>query len=406
MESLLQIRHKMADSMSHMPRYLCTESVERKTVKLATSGRGTPANSCPDILSARENPKAKTKLTAADRLRVDVAVSGDNEVYSWVGAGQLGDRSLDQIVREGATATGTFRGLLESIFVADVARVEFKGQADWNGRQVLNYAFSVPLERSRYLVSNGTEKRLTAYSGAFTADAHTLDLLKLEIHADSLAPELQMCAVTSTLDYSQVRLNHVDFPLPSEVNMRIIHVKGIESDNRTVFTACHEFVGESTLIVGDEKTAGDAVSATQPAVVLPAGLIVSVALAQKIDPATGAAGDLVKGTLTKPISVPSLGLTIPTGTPLVGRITELLVQYDFETQVTLGLKWESIEFSGIKHDVEMALRSQVAGTAKVDDVQIRGLEHGEGLFVLFDVPGKYQIPAGFESEWITATPNN
>jgi hypothetical protein len=139
---------------------------------------------------------------------------------------------------------------------------------------------------------------------------------------------------------------------------------------------------------------------------LPAGLIVSVALAQKIDPATGAAGDLVKGTLTKPISVPSLGLTIPPGTPLVGRITELLVQYDFETQVTLGLKWESIEFSGIKHDVEMALRSQVAGTAKVDDVQIRGLEHGEGLFVLFDVPGKYQIPAGFESEWITASPNN
>jgi len=399
LQILLRIRHQMADSINRMPRYLCTESVERKTYRMSVSGRGKQLTSCADISMAREHAQAKTKLTSADRLHVDVTVSGDTEVYSWVGAGELGDRSLDEIVHDGTTATGTFRGLLQSIFVSDAASVQFKDRAELAGRPVLNYAFNVPLERSRYMISNGKERRVTAYSGAFSVDAQSLALLKLEIHADELASELAMCSVESQLDYAQVKLHNVDFPLPSEVNMRIVGAKGTESDNRTVFTACHEFVGESTLIVGEEKTDGPRVPA-QPDIELPAGLTLTVALTHKIDPATAAAGDLVVGRLRREVLVPGTGLTIPPGTKLVGRITELLEQYDFENVMTLGLKWESIEFSGIKRSLRLALHSDIPGTAKMDEVQTKSVG-GEGLFILIDVPGKYQIPAGFAAEWVT-----
>jgi hypothetical protein len=327
---------------------------------------------------------------------------------------KFGDRDLSDLVRQGATSTGEFSSYVRAIFEVNAASFAFKGESQLNGRKVLQYTFQVPLARSGYTVSNKTLNRLTGYSGSFSADAETFDLLKLEIQTDPLPQELGMCQVATVLDYKQVRMNSVDFLLPSEANMRILEPDGGVSRNRTQFSGCHEFLGESKLIFDDRTTAEGPVS-TAPAqtIHLPPSLKISVALAQNIDPAMAAAGDPVDGKLMRPIKDPSSNLTIPKGTQLNGRILELRSSYSGTMCVLeFGLKWENFTLNGANHPLDLLVKTAVSGSAKLPLVRslwpdiaatFRPESPGVGFFVFPDVPPKYKIPAGFEAEWMTVS---
>ena len=411
MELLRQIRHKVADSISHLPRYLCTETVDRKSLEPDLWGRGRKASSCAEILAAAEKPNAKMLLFSSDRLRLDVAIARDGEMYSWVGGGQFEDQSLGDLVKQGATSTGAFGSYLQAIFVAEAANFSFRGEGEWNGRHVLNYTFRVPLERSGYTVGNRAISRLIGYSGSFAADAATLDLLRLELHTDAMPAELEMCAAETILDYTQVRMNNVDFLLPADVNMRIVNTDARESRNRTVFTGCHQFLGESRLIFEEQNpTSTPEADSRSKTVNLSAGLKLSIALAESIDLATAAAGDPVTGRLTRAVKDSSSDLTIPKGTKLNGRIFELRSSYGVATSLEFGLRWEGIELSGANHRVELLVKSAVPGTArlplahsKLQEVtaEFRPDERGVGFFMLPEIGKNYRIPVGFEAEWVT-----
>ena len=408
MQLLVQIRHRVADRLSHIPRYLCTETVDRTTRAPDPFYRHDKVESCASLVAAQQNHKSKMKLLTEDRLRLDVAIIDNNESYSWVGEDRFQDQSLSELVRIGSTSTGAFGSFLQAIFMSEGASYEYKGESQRQGRRVLEYAFAVPLWRTSYVVANQAVSRRTPYSGTFAVDAETLDLLRLEIHADSLAPELQMCELTSTLDYTHVRMNNLDFLLPSEADSLVINTDGHESLNRTVFSGCHQFMGESKLIFDDSAANASAVS--QPltqSIKIPPGLTLSIALAQVIDPAKDAAGDIVKGVLKKPLSLP--GVTIPKGTELSGRICELLILFgDDITDLEFGIKWESIELGGAKQSLDLAVESAVPGTSKADSVSAsphaRGFPSAEthvGYFLFSGVRKNYRVPAGFESVWVT-----
>jgi hypothetical protein len=412
MQLLIQIRHRVADRMNHIPRYLCTETVDRTTRAPDPFYSRGKVESCASLEAAQRNRKLKMKMLTADRLRLDVAIIDNNESYSWVGEARFQDQSLSELVRIGSTSTGAFGSFLNAIFMSEGASYEYKGESQRQGRRALEYAFAVPLWRTSYIVANQTVSRRTPYSGTFAVDAQTLDLLRLEIHADSLAPELKMCELTTTLDYTQVHMNNLDFLLPSEADSLVINVDGHESLNRTVFSGCHQFMGESKLIFDD--SAARVSAASQPpaqSIKIPAGLTLSIALAQVIDPAKDAAGDVVKGVLKKPLSLPASGLTIPKGTELSGRICELLMLYGEDaTAVEFGIKWENMEFDGAQQPLELSVQSAVPGTAKADGVKaspyarVRTPQPEENRIGYFSFPSvrkSYRIPAGFESVWVT-----
>jgi hypothetical protein len=233
MKILIQLRHKVADSLSRVPRYLCTEVVDRQTLRISNNSR--VPSSCPDLVTAVQESKAKEKLLSSDRLRLDVALADNREIYSWVGEGRFGDQSLSQLVRIGSTSTGSFAGFLHAIFAADGATFSYIGETQSNGHRVLQYGFAVPLWRSGYTIANASLRRVTAYGGTFIADAATLDLLRLEIQAESIPAELNICAASSTMDYAKLRIKNVDFLLPAEADTHVINADGRESINRTVF---------------------------------------------------------------------------------------------------------------------------------------------------------------------------
>jgi hypothetical protein len=409
---LTQIRHRVIAGISRLPRYMCTETVDRSSFRPDEVGGKHERRSCPDVVDTGGKAPPKLQLFSTDRLRLDVAIAGDSEMYSWVKEDQFGDHDLGDLVRQGATSTGEFSSYVRAIFETTAATFSFKGEAQWDGRKVWQYSFRVPLSKSGYTVSNKTLDRLTGYSGSFSADAETLDLLKLEIQTDPLPRELGMCQVATVLDYTQVRMNSVDFLLPSEANMRIVEPDGGISRNRSQFNGCHEFLGESKLIFDDRASSETPISAAPAKIIhLPPGLKVAVALAQTVDPALAAAGDPVAGKLTRTIKDSSLSLVIPKGTELKGRILELRSSYSGSASVLeFGLKWESFALNGAHHPLDLLVKSAIPGSTKLPmiralwpdiDAAFRPESPGVGFFVFPNVPEKYKIPAGFEAEWVT-----
>jgi len=60
------------------------------------------------ILARRSQPNFSEllRLSTNDRLRLDVAVTRDREVYSWAGTGRFEDGEIDELIPQGAMGTG------------------------------------------------------------------------------------------------------------------------------------------------------------------------------------------------------------------------------------------------------------------------------------------------------------
>jgi hypothetical protein len=417
LELLGQIREKIGDTIKRLPNYMCTQTVDRKALRLAgiDTWKGSP--SCLTLIGAAGDEK-KMELFTADRLRLDVAIGDRSEMYSWVGEGQFGDQELSQLVKEGATATGAFGSFLDSIFVANNAEFAFKGESQVSGRPVLQYTFRVPLAKSGYVVGNRGSNWLTGYSGVFSVDSKTLDLLTLEIQTPLLPVKSDMCQATTTLNYFAMRMNDADFLLPSQVDTVIVNTNGTESHNHTVFKGCHQFLGESKLIFDDKGPTEATGDGKAKVVNFRNGLKLSTALVQNINLATAAAGDPIVGKLVRTVKDAETGLLIPKGAKLNGRIYQLRTSYGPVTSLEFGMKWESIEWDGVSHPLSLELKTVDSSSANlpVDFVggrrtmrerlpeilsNVRPDEPGVGFFTLPNIRKGYSIPSGFESNWVT-----
>ncbi len=411
-QALLEIRRKVANSLSRLPNYLCTETVERQTLVSSHVLHARNASVCEKILADYNKSPNGMRVASMDRLRLDVALSGRSEMYSWVGEGRFQDRELSEIVKLGTTSTGAFGSFLMAIFASDAPNFVFKGESHNGEIPLLEYGFDVPLTRSGYVVSNQQINRLTGYSGTFTVNAKTLDLLRLEIRTDPLPSELEICQSTTALDYTKVRISAVDVLLPSVVDVRMLSSDARESHNRTVFSGCHQFLGESKLLFDDPPAAAASASSATPGRTqqLSEGLKIRVALAQNVDPASASAGDPVVGRLTRPIKDQASGLTIPKGAKVNGRLFGLLSIYAGPMDLELGLKWESIEWEGTSHSLDLRVTGALSGTAKLQmkrgrwpeiEAITRPEQPDVGFFLFPEIEKNYQIPAGFEAEWVT-----
>jgi hypothetical protein len=236
------------------------ETIDRSEYRLNGIFR---ANSCHGLAAEKKRRHLKRRLTASDRLRFDVAIGVShevfgvsNEMYSWVGDHQFHDRGLLDLVRQGAISTGTFSSFLVSLFEQDRASFSYNGDRTIDGRLLSEYGFRVPLEKSNYVFRFGNERTevLTVYDGTFLADPKTLDLVHLTVR-QSLPAETGACEATHTMDYGRVTIGSANFLMAKEADLDILSPDR-EMENRIAYSACHEFVGQSTLSFGPAPAAG------------------------------------------------------------------------------------------------------------------------------------------------------
>ena len=404
-ELLLAASRRVLETVDRLPRYVCTLTIDRTQYQIngVSKTRG-----CSEMLAEKKGGSWQRSLYSTDRLRLDVAAGlsreafgASGEMYSWVGEERFRDRGLFDIVRQGAISTGSFSGFLSSIFGGNIARFFYDGDREPKEKLLAQFGFSVPLEKSNLVYSDG-DRRLqtrTAYDGTFLVNAASSDLTRLEIH-QTMPPEADACEATQTLDYQRMRLGERDFLLPKDSRLTILGVSS-EVENHAVFSACHEFVGQSTVSF-EEPPQSAAPGRRMQETVLPAGLPFRLALSRPVDFRVAAAGDRIQATVVAAVRDRSGRTVLPRGAEVSARLVRV-ERFASPRSAVLGIRLDSVEIDGIA--VPLTARSQsgvrrfqgTAGTrislGPLDPFQ----DPDVGLFEFADAP----LPQGQETNWVT-----
>ncbi len=416
---LMRVSQKILDSVNRLPRFVCTLTVDR--AQYLTIG-ARPIRTCDDFEGGKKGGNVKDRLLASDRLRLDVAIgtsherfATSNEMYSWVGDNRFDNRGLFDLVRQGAISSGSFSTLLVSIFGEDRASFSYHGGLTVDGRMLAEFGFRIPLEKSNYLYlfDNNRRSVRTPMEGTFLVDPKTFDLVRLTIHR-TLPPEADACETTQTLDYGRVRLGDNDLLLVTEGRLDILSIAD-EMQNHLTYSACHEFVGQSTLTFepSSERSPSDSdVSAAAiPGLALPPGLPFTLAFVDSIDTAVAAAGDPIRAKLTTAIQLGSSEVLVPKGAIVACRITKAQRVYGQNKSFVLAVKLESIVIGGKSQPLRAApdsgLRSFPKGAGRLRQRLNLGALTEDRDIGVFDFPStspKYVIKSGLASKWLTLAP--
>jgi len=96
-ELLQRVREKVLNTLDRLPRYMCTQTINRSVYEPVR--REVEVKDCGDPRRSDETG-GRLVRTMADRVRLDVGVAAQGEIYSWVGENRFRNRSLS-IVNEG-----------------------------------------------------------------------------------------------------------------------------------------------------------------------------------------------------------------------------------------------------------------------------------------------------------------
>jgi hypothetical protein len=412
---LTQARTQIIDTLRRLPRYICTETVARSTwmPKADVHNR-----SCEELAEFRNKRDWKMRVEESDRLRLDVAIAKDREMFSWVGENQFRDRRVVDWIGGGAMSTGAFGTVLEGIFAGNAAAFTSEGQVIEGGRPLDRFGFRVPVEKSNYLVTLMAESKAVAYHGTFLVDPKTFDLVRLTLETDGVPEELRACQITTTLNYSKAQLDRYTFLLPASSRLQILYEGGSESNNQTTFSSCHQFQTESKLTFGevpDGPGGGNPALVSKPPAPLPPGLHFRLILEQTIPTSTAAAGDPIRARVETAIRSSQNVVLVPKGATVMGRIVQLKRIYWPNSALVIGIRLETIE-RGVAPQpfparFENVRRGAIGVTSAVPSraqeqlgsfAQLSGRDDPAVSFLEFDdVTMSYAVPKGLRLQGTT-----
>jgi hypothetical protein len=216
---LAQIRREIGKSISTLDNYTCVETIDRATRK-----------------NTRRN------FQHVDTVTAEVTVVHNREIYS-----RPGTNGLDDLYVSGLISTGGFADALKNVFLNNVSTIWFHGVEQILSRRAMCWGYRIPYNLSGWDVQIDGRTGRVSESGSFWADPDTLDLLRLEISAQDIPPDLGATAITERLDYARVRVRSHDLLLPKSVETSVIKFNGAESRNRMEFSHCREFDADAEI---------------------------------------------------------------------------------------------------------------------------------------------------------------
>jgi len=332
---LARIKAKAADNLKRLPNYTCTQTIERTL-------RGAKAR----------------KFEPLDTLRLEVALVEGKELFSWPGAGKFEERGIGEIVgRGGAIGNGSFALHAKSVFLSNAPTFTHVGATTLSGRPAIRYDYRIPQMLSGYQIRVGQNHALVEYHGSFWVDADTLDLIRLEVHADNPPPNLNLTEASDTMEYQRVRIGGRDFLLPQSSELVMIDLLGNAVRNRTQFSACRQYAGESKLsfVESSPDVAAPAPTPQVNPIQLPAGLTVEVRLQTPIQSGRSATGDLVTALVGRDVKKDGQ-IVAPKGALLTGRITRLETRKGEQDYCIVGLDFSTIEFDNRRGEFRAMLQ--------------------------------------------------
>ena len=301
--SLNVIKDKILAALAELPNYTCTETVDRS-----------------------RKQASDRKFEPLDRVRLEIAVVGHNELFGWPGSRQITERDVTRMV-PGFIGSGDFAMHVRELFVRPEAEFVAAGEEQRGDHRALRYDYRVPVEASGWRLRGRTQDLVAvAYHGSFWVDKDTLDLLEMDVIAHDIPPSLGFSVLSKNLKFTRARISSSSFLLPEQARMVTADLNDDEWLNEARFHDCRQYAVESVIHFDPPAMAeqSGAKAATGGRTILPDDFDVTAMLETAIDSDTAAVGDQVRARVQQPVKVKG-STVIPKNAILVGRISQLAI---------------------------------------------------------------------------------
>lgn len=335
-ETLLlgRARHHMSQMLTNLPNYTCLQTIER-TQRLA--------------------PKKKPSLL--DIIRIEVALVDGKELFSWPGTGKFVDTEIGHMVRGGAIGTGSFGLHAKAVFQGKSAAYHYEGEEIRNNRKTYVWTFRVPQVTSGFTLRSGTREAVVGYSGKFWIEAATMDAVRLEVRADDIPAFLRISAASDAVEYQRVRIGPDDYLLPALAELRMADLFGNENLNKTIFSQCRQYSGESRLLIDEPEPVETKAPEPEHVYDAPTGLALDLSLTTDVPLRGAAVGDPVTATLLRQVKLPE-GVVVPKGALVHGRLTLIRPSYSLrQPALAIGMIFTEAESPGLRVRLNASLDS-------------------------------------------------
>ena len=229
-----RIRDHMRQYVAHLPDYTSRITLER---------------------FRRTRSRALFELN--DRLRLEVAYTGGQELYSWPGDARFESGIEDLLPGHGMVSNGSYALHVKSLFVREVAQFGPPKEETCDQAACVRLDFEIPAVRSGYALSTGIGSAPVPLAGSAWFDAATLDIVRLEVRVDDPPRTVRVAATRETTVYRRARIGDVEFVVPGTSELMLRDRDGSEMMNRSSFDQYHRYAGTATVFYG----AGDTVAA-------------------------------------------------------------------------------------------------------------------------------------------------
>jgi hypothetical protein len=418
---LSRVKRHVKQELEHLPEYTCLETVQRFGVTAANTREKPKAGK-------KEQPATKFQLDRIDTVRLEILYSGNKELYSSPGGSHFREENLGSFVVGGMIGDGLFASHLHTIFVSETAIYTYRGEEtvthDRGWAQAVKYDYRVPQNHSGWSINVPGAKAIVGSKGSFWVDPETQDVLRVEIHADEIPPELRVEEASIILNYGRMRIGENEIMLPQTAEMHMLLANGTESSNEFDFTHCRSYHAERSISFetadapvpkpgADAPTVGTGLAIEDTGTV-PAGLLVPVTLATAVD-IQSTVGTLLQGRVSNNVDYQGKTL-IPEGSTVRGRIRRLEHVADAGGYFVAGLEFTEVQTDSglLRFYADLLTASGAPGLEwTISNPNSRSAGFGESVLEVIRVtnlPGvgsffikgsTFALPAGFRMQWRT-----
>lgn len=377
---------------------------------------------CAEFIHRFHKPSgAKAHLRPLDIVRLEVAHIEDRELYSTPGDRSFREGAPSEFTGGGMMGNGAFALYLRALFVDDRGTFTYRGNEVLNGRAAIRYDFRIPLLVSGYSISVPDARATVGTRGSFWVDRNSLDLLRLDMHADEIPPAFPVAAVSTTIDYARVRIGDSNLLLPQTAQMHLAEVSGIESRNDIDFSQCRSFSAQSTLSFESGPPAVDSKSVDiREEARTPAGLLIPIVMTSAITERMSV-GESLQGRVAGNI-VYKGAILIPDGSPVRGRVRRLERHSDAGDYFIVALEFTEIDVAPARLLLEAELKDVdrtpgvewLVGTSSLRSLELMNHARVEistteqiripqipGVGSFFVTGQSFTLPIGFRMLWKT-----
>jgi hypothetical protein len=219
-----RIREHMREYIAHLPDYTCRITLERF-----------------------KRPKARAPFEPSDRLRLEVAYTGGQELYSWPGDAHFEAGIEDLLPGHGMVSNGSYALHVRNLFLRDVAEFAAPREEKCEDRPCVRLDFHIPALRSGYSLSAGNGSAPAPLVGSAWFDPASLDILRLEVRVDDAPRSVRIASTRETTEYMRARIGDVEFVVPGVSELLLRDRDGSELLNRSRFDQYRRFAGNATI---------------------------------------------------------------------------------------------------------------------------------------------------------------